>query len=223
MDRIKELPEEDRPREKIEKFGVESLTDSELLAVLLRTGTNGKSAVTLARELLKEFGNLRKISEASLQELTSFKGLGKAKAITLIAAFEVGRRASNSLSPKKVKSPKDAFEVIKPLVDKLKVEELGILTLNSAGEVIGIHKVARGGSNRVSVRAKEILRPAVKDLAEGIILFHNHPSGSLKPSPEDIHITEKLKEACKILGMELLDHIIVTEENFFSFKGEGLV
>ncbi|WP_456342471.1 RadC family protein [Thermovibrio sp.] len=223
MEKIKELPAEDRPREKLLKVGAENLTDGELLAILLRTGTNGKSALTLARELLKEFKGLKGIAEASLRELTSFKGLGLAKAITLAAAFELGRRAKRSESPKRVRSPQEAFNLIRPIVETLKVEELGVITLNSKGEVIGIHRVARGGANRVSVRAKEILRPAVKDLAEGIILFHNHPSENPEPSPEDLKLTRQVKEACTILGIELLDHIIAAGEEFFSFKGEGLV
>ncbi len=223
MGRIKELPQDDRPREKLLKVGAGNLTDGELLAILLRTGTNGKSSLTLARELLKEFKGLKGIAEASLRELTSFKGLGLAKAITLVAAFEVGRRVRRGEPPRRVRSPQEAFNLIAPIVETLKVEELGIITLNSQGEVIGIHRVATGGSNRVFVRAKEILRPAVKDLAEGIILFHNHPSGNPAPSPEDLKLTERVKEACKLLGIELLDHIIAAGEKFFSFKGEGLV
>jgi len=223
LERIRELPEEDRPREKLLKVGAENLTDGELLAILLRTGTNGKSALTLARELLKEFKGLKGISEASLRELTSFKGLGLAKAITLVAAFEVGKRVKRTGSPEKIRSPEEAFNLIRPIVETLKVEELGVITLNSRGGVIGVHRVARGGASRVSVAVKELLRPAVKDLATGIILFHNHPSGNPKPSPEDLELTRKVKKACNILGIELLDHIIATGEEFFSFRGEGLV
>jgi len=223
LGRIRELPKEDRPREKLEELGAENLTDSELLAILLRTGTSGKSAIALARELLKTFGGVRGISEASLSELTSFKGLGKAKAITLIAAFELGRRANRSSRPRKITSPEEAFALIRPVVETLKVEEVGVITLNSAGEVIGIHRVARGGLNGVSATVREILHPAVKDLAAGIILFHNHPSGSVNPSREDIELTKRVKEGAELLGIALIDHIIAAKESYFSFKGEGIV
>lgn len=223
MYRIKELPESDRPREKLLKVGAENLTDSELLAILIRTGTNGKSALTIARELLKAFGSLKGIAQAPLRELISFKGLGKAKAITLIASFEIGRRVKREPPPDKVLSPQDAYRLIRPIVEDLKVEELGVITLNSSGSVIGIYKVARGGTTQVSVKVKEILAPAVKDLAEGLILFHNHPSGDLRPSAEDLELTKRVSKASELLGLKLLDHLIVSEKSFLSLKGEGLV
>ncbi|WP_457678812.1 RadC family protein [Thermovibrio sp.] len=223
MERIKELPKEERPREKLINLGPKNLTDGELLAILIRTGTNGKSALQIARELLKEFESLEKLSEASLRELTKFKGLGLTKAITLVAAFEIGKRARRKKPSPKITSPEEAFEVIKPLTEDLKVEELGVITLNSGGRLISVYKVARGSGNRVSVSLKEVLNPAVRDLAHGIILFHNHPSGEVNPSREDLLITEKVREGARLLGIELLDHIIVSGDKFFSFKGEGLV
>jgi DNA repair protein RadC len=221
--RIKELPESDRPREKLKKFGSRALTDSELLAILLRTGTCGKSAVTLAQELLRKFKNLKGLSRASLRELLSVKGLGEAKAVTLIAALELGRRVGTEDKRERITGPEEAYSLIVPLVDSLEVEEVGIVTLNAKGAVIGIHTVARGGLNGASVNLKEILRPAVRDLAEALILFHNHPSGDPTPSREDLEITRRVKEGAELLGLELIDHIIVGKNCFFSFKGEGLV
>jgi len=221
--RIKELPESDRPREKLKKLGARALTDSELIAILLRTGTSGKSAVALAQELLAEFEGLKGLSKASLRELLSIKGLGEAKAVTLIAALELGRRAGTGERRNRITAPEEAYSLIAPLVGSLEVEEVGIITLDTKGAVIGIHTVARGGLNGALVSLKEILRPAVRDLAEALILFHNHPSGDPTPSREDLEITRRVKEGAELLGLKLLDHIIVGKDSFFSFKGEGLV
>ena len=219
--RLKELPPSDRPREKLLEIGAENLTDSELLAILIRTGTSGKNAVDLARELLSHFGGIENLSKASVEELSSFKGLGKAKAITLKAAFELSRRVKGT--PKgKITSPEEAFKVLKPFSYK-ETEHFGILTLNRKGFLINVHIVSVGGTGRTAVNPKEVFNPAVRDLAEAVILFHNHPSGDPTPSKEDISITEELCRAGKLLGIEVLDHIILGRENFVSLKGEGLV
>ncbi|SMO47198.1 DNA replication and repair protein RadC [Balnearium lithotrophicum] len=220
---IKELPESDRPREKLERLGAENLSDSELLAIILRTGTFGKNALDLSRELIKEFGGLSNLSEASLSELMRIKGLGRAKAVTLSALFELCRRIRSQKFDRKISSPEDAFILLNPVFSERKTEHFGIVTLNRKGAVINIHTVSVGGSGKVAVEPKEVFRPAIKDLAEAVILFHNHPSGDPKPSREDIEVTKKLLEVGNLIGIEVLDHIILGRERFFSFKGEGLV
>ena len=219
--RMKELPPSDRPREKLLEIGAENLTDSELLAILLRTGTSGKNAVDLARELLNHFGGVDNLSKASVEELSSFKGLGKAKAITLKAAFELSKRVKVSRS-RKITSPEDAFEVLKPYSYK-ETEHFGVITLNRKGFLINVHVVSVGGTGRAAVSPKEVFNPAVRDLAEAVILFHNHPSGDPAPSREDVRITEELSKAGELIGIEVLDHIILGRESFVSLKGENLV
>jgi len=220
---IKELPESDRPREKLLKFGAPSLSDSELLAIILRTGTAGKNALDLSRELIKRFGGLEKLSNASIRELKEFKGLGEAKAVTLLALFELCRRVKFQGRKSKISSPKEAFSILKPMFSFKETEHFGIVTLDRKGYVINVHTVAVGGLGKVAVEPKEVFRPAVKDLCEAVILFHNHPSGDPTPSSEDIEITKKLIKAGETLGIEVLDHLILGRETFFSFKGEGLV
>ncbi len=222
LKRIKELPAADRPREKLIQKGPAALTDSELLAILLRTGSRGKSALALASEILKEFNGLQGLTRASLRELTSIKGLGTAKAVTLAAALELARRASRR-EVRRITSPEEAFSVLKPLFGHKEVEHFGVVTLAGNGVLLGIHEVAKGAVNAAAITPKEVFRPAVRDLAEAVILFHNHPNGDPSPSAQDLKVTERLIEAGKVLGIEVLDHLIVTEETFFSFKGEGLV
>ncbi|MEO2068252.1 MAG: DNA repair protein RadC [Desulfurobacteriaceae bacterium] len=221
---IKELPETDRPREKLLRFGVENLTDSELLAILLRTGVKGKNAIELAREVLNCFNGLSGLLNASIKELLSFKGLGKTKAITLIAALELGKRVTffRDFSTK-ITSPENVFKILLAKQIGLKVEVFGLLTLNSKGKLISIHEVTKGGSNFTSITPKEVFYPAIKDMAEAVILFHNHPSGDPTPSKEDIEITQKLLECASFLDIEILDHVILGKDSFFSFKKEGLL
>ena len=221
---IKELPESDRPREKLIKLGAENLSDSELLAIILRTGFKEKNALELARELLKHFKGLSGLLNAHLEELLSFKGLGEAKAVTLIAAFELGRRClALERTPPKISSPEDVARILLLKYGRLKVEVFGIVTLNTKGRLISVHEVSKGGVNFTSVTPKEVFYPAVKDLASAVILFHNHPSGEVTPSREDIAVTERLIKAGKHLEIEVLDHIIFGSSQYLSFKKEGLL
>ena len=222
--KIKELPEADRPREKLLKFGAENLTDSELLAILLRTGLKGKNVLDLSRELLNHFGGISGLSRAHVEELLSFRGLGKAKAITLLAAFEVGRRAllTEDFSPK-ITSPEDVANLVWMKLKNLKVEVFGIVTLNTKGKLISVHEITKGGTNFTSISPKEVFYPAVKDVASAVILFHNHPSGDPTPSSEDIEVTRKLLNGASLLEIEVLDHIIFGRNSYFSFKKEGLL
>ena len=219
---LKDLPPSDRPREKLIEFGAENLTDSELIAILIRTGTSGKNAVDLARELINHFNGLENLSKASVEELSSFKGLGKAKAITLKAAFELSRRVKN-VRFTRISSPRDAYEILKPSFSHKETEHFGTITLNRKGFLINVHTISVGGVGRTAVTPKEVFKPAVRDLAEAVILFHNHPSGDPTPSREDVEITRRLIEAGKLLGIEVLDHIVVGREGFVSLKEEGIV
>ncbi|SNR73432.1 RadC family protein [Desulfurobacterium atlanticum] len=219
---IKELPESDRPREKLLKLGAENLTDTELIAILLRTGTKGKNVLDLARELLKHFSGINGLSEASIAELSKFKGLGKTKAITLKAAIETGKRAGIVARKPKISSPEQAYNILRNFSFN-KVEIFGIITLNTKGEVINIHQITKGGLNFTHITPKEVFHPAVKDLSNTIILFHNHPSGSPEPSSEDIKITHELIKAGNLLDIEIVDHIILGNNIFFSMKKEGLI
>lgn len=219
---IKELPESDRPREKLLKLGAENLTDTELIAILLRTGTKGKNVLDLSRELLKHFNGISGLSEASIAELSRFKGLGKAKAITLKAALETGKRAGVVSKKPKISSPEQAYKLLKNFSFS-KVEIFGIITLNTKGEMINIHQITKGGLNFTHITPKEVFYPAVKDLSNAIILFHNHPSGSPEPSNEDIKITHQLIKAGNLLEIEIVDHIIIGKNLFTSMKREQLI
>ncbi len=221
---IKELPESDRPREKLLKFGAENLTDSELLAILLRTGLKGKNVLDLSREVLNHFGGICGLSRAHVEELLSFRGLGRTKAVTLLAAFEVGRRAllTEDFSPK-ITSPEDVANLVWMKLKNLKVEVFGIVTLNTKGKLISVHEITKGGVNFTSISPKEVFYPAVKDVASAVILFHNHPSGDPTPSSEDIEVTKKLLNGASLLEIEILDHIIFGRSSYFSFKKEGLL
>ncbi len=218
---VKELPESDRPREKLLKVGAENLSDSELLAIILRTGVKGKNVIDLSREILKTFNGFDGLSKVHVQELVNFKGLGKAKAVTIKAAVEIGNRTRSKVKVSSVLKPSDAFELLHKY-RYLEVEVFGIITLNAKNVLIGIHEISKGSVNAAVVTPKEVFCPAVRDLATSIILFHNHPSGDTTPSNEDFKITQKLKEAAKLLDIEVLDHIIVGKNSYFSFKEEGI-
>jgi len=220
--RIRELPEPDRPREKLLELGAENLTDSELLAILIRTGIKGKNALELAREILKASGGLSGLSRMSVRELSSIKGLGEAKAVTIAASLELGRRAS-SVELRKISSPREVYGLLRPRFAFLEREVLGVVTLNAKGAVISVLPLLSGRINAVSASPKEILSPVVRDLADAFVLFHNHPSGDPRPSPEDLRFTERIREASDILGITLVDHLILTGNGYFSFKEEGLV
>ncbi len=220
---IKQLPELDRPRERLLKLGVDSLSDSELLAIILRTGSQGKNAVDLARELINHFGNLSKLSESHIEELLQFKGLGKAKAITLLAAFELGRRASQKKEQRtRITCPEDALSLIANFRNS-KVEIFGVITINAKGYPIDVHEISKGGISAVSITPREIFYPAIKDLSSAIIVFHNHPSGDTEPSIEDIRLTERILKISSELDIEVLDHIILSSNGYFSFAKAGMI
>jgi DNA repair protein RadC len=223
---IKSWAEEDRPREKLRDKGRHVLSEAELLAILLGSGNTEETAVALSQRILASNGNsLSELSKQSIKDLTRFKGIGEAKAITLIAALELGRRRKNTEAPKreKVISSGDAFEQVKSLFLDLPHEEFWILLLNRSNQLIRKEFISRGGVTGTVVDPKMIFKPALQHLACSMILCHNHPSGNLKPSEADIKITLQLQQAGRTLEIPILDHLIVCEEQYFSFADQHLM
>lgn len=217
---------EERPREKVMANGVQYLSDSELLAILLGSGTRNKSAVELARQILSEAGNtLHGLGRQTISDLLRIKGVGPAKAISVLAAMELGRRRAGINQPEKipVKSSETVFNLFHPLLGDLDHEEFWLLMLNRANKVLGRFKVSQGGLSGTVIDTRIILKKALDNLSSSIIVCHNHPSGNNQPSEADVKITEKLKKAAEMLEIKLLDHIIIADKSYFSFADEGLI
>ncbi len=223
---IKNWAIEDRPREKLMAKGISTLSDAELLAILIGSGTKNQTAVELSQEILqKSSNNLNELGKKTVYELTKSKGIGEAKAITIVAAMELGRRRKNeSIKEKsKITGSIDVFNYFQPLVGDLTTEQFWTLMLNRSNKIIDKFKASQGGLTGTVVDTREILREALEKRAVGIILCHNHPSGNLKPSTEDISTTKKLKAAATTMDIALLDHLIVTDAGYYSFADEGIL
>ncbi|HBL34402.1 MAG TPA: hypothetical protein DDZ96_11385 [Porphyromonadaceae bacterium] len=224
---IKQWAEEDRPREKLLLKGVAALSDSELLAILIGSGSSKESAVDLCKDILRKADNdLNKLSRFTISDLVNnFSGIGPAKAITIIAAMELGRRRKESQREqrKKIRSSHDAYEDLSPMLCDLPYEASWALLLDHSNQVISPLLVSRGGISGTVVDVRLILREALNDYASGIILGHNHPSGSCKPSEQDIRVTKKLKEAAALMEISLLDHLIIADAVYYSFADEGIL
>ena len=221
---IKKWAAEDRPREKLLSKGIQSLSDSELIAIILGSGSKELSAVELGRQLLLHAeNNLNKLGKHTVQDLMKFKGVGEAKAISLVAAMELGKRRklSEIMDKPSIKSSKDVYDLFHPLVADLPYEEFWILLLNRSNRIINKIKISQGGVAGTVIDTKLILKSAIENLASSIILCHNHPSGNLNPSESDIEITGKLKSASEFMDIKLLDHIIVADHSYYSFIDEG--
>ena len=217
---------EERPREKVLANGIQYLSDVELLAILLGSGTRNQTAVELARIILKGAENsLQELGRQSISELVRIKGVGPVKAITLLAAMELGRRRAGMQHAEKlpVKSSQTVFKLFHPLLGDLDHEEFWLLMLNRANRVLGRYKVSQGGLSGTVIDTRIILKKALDNLASSIIVCHNHPSGNKQPSDADIKITEKLKKAAEMLEIKLLDHVIIADKSYFSFADEGLI
>lgn len=223
---LKTWAEDDRPREKLLKHGRQVLSDSELLAILIRTGTKSKTAIDVAKEILALCNNnLNEVAKLSVKDLSKFNGMGEVKAITIVAALELGRRKreAEALARQTITSSRDCFEAVFPLIGDLPHEEFVVLMLNRANQIVNKFRLSKGGVGGTVVDQKIVFKTALEHLASGIILCHNHPSGNLKPSNEDLSITKKLKLAGEMLEIKVLDHIIVAGNNYFSFADEGLI
>lgn len=223
---IKNWAVEDRPREKLLSKGIHTLSDAELIAVLIGSGTQSVSAVELARQLLsKSENNLNKLGKLNVKELMRFKGIGEAKAISIVAALEIGRRRklSDIIEKKNISGSNDVYEMFHALLGDLPYEEFWMLLLNRSNKIIDKIKVSQGGVGGTVIDVKLILKTALENLASAMILCHNHPSGNLNPSQADIDITRKLKAGTEMMDIRLLDHIIVTDHSYFSFLDEGIL
>jgi DNA repair protein RadC len=223
---IKQWAEEDRPREKLMMKGVSALTDAELLAILLGSGTRSLTAVDLARNVLKTANNnLNTLAKHQINDLTKIPGIGEAKAITIISAMELGRRRRDQQEEKlpQVGSSKDAYGYIKPYLTDLSVEVFYIILLNRANKIMGNQLISTGGISGTVVDARLIFKYAIEKLASYIILVHNHPSGNLRPSDADIKLTQNLKSAGKFMEIPVLDHLILSNTAYFSFADEGML
>ena len=217
---------EDRPREKLYQKGTSSLSDAELLAILIGSGTRKRSAVDLGRELLVLVdNNLNSLGKLSISDLKKIKGIGNARAITIAAALELGRRRKLAEIPDvpQIKCSKDVFDLLNPLLADLVHEEFWILFLNRSNKVINRMKLSQGGISGTVTDVRIVMKKAIEYLASGIIVRHNHPSGNLNPSESDTKITQKIKEAGNIIDIQLLDHLIISEKDYYSFADNGLL
>ncbi len=223
---IKHWAQDDRPREKLLQKGRSSLSDAELLAILIGSGSKNESAVDLCKKVLARTGHsLNELGKLSLQQLIEFKGIGEAKALTIIAALELGRRrrSEDALEKKKVTSSTSVFELMQPVIGDLPHEEFWIIYLNNSNKVMDRFQLSKGGITGTLVDVRLALKRALELGATSIILAHNHPSGNLNPSNSDKQLTQKLKTAGESLDIKVLDHVIVTEKSYFSFADEGLL
>ena len=223
---IKSWTEEDRPREKLLNKGAQTLSDAELLAILLRSGSREETAVGLAQRVLHACdNNLNELGRQPLSALTRFKGLGETKALTILAALELGRR--RQLTDVKdrplVRSSKDSYHAISPILEDLPHEEFWILLLNRANRIISRERVSAGGVTGTVVDARIVFKRALDMLACSIVLCHNHPSGQLKPSQADIDLTKQMKAAGKTLDILVVDHLIISNKGYYSFADEGIL
>lgn len=218
--------EDDKPREKLMLKGKVALSDAELIAILIGSGSRNESAVELSKRILASVdNNLNALGKLSLQQLMAFKGIGEAKAISIIASMELGRRrrAEEAIELKNITSSNSIFEMMQPLIGELPHEEFWIIYLNNSNKVISKSQLSKGGITGTLVDTRLVFKPAIEIGAVSIILVHNHPSGTLKPSEADKQITKKLKQAGESLDIKVLDHLIVTETNYFSFADESIL
>ena len=220
---IRDVHWEDRPRERLLNYGPESLSNPELLAILLRTGTKSESVLHLANRLLNQFEGLYGLKDASIEELTSIRGIGKAKAVQIIAAIELGRRINNLQFQDRyvIKSPEDGANYVMNDMRFLSQEHFVVVYLNTKNQVIHRQTIFIGSLNASIVHPREVFKEAFRRSAASIICFHNHPSGDPQPSREDIEVTKRLVECGKLLGIEVLDHLIIGDKKYVSMKEKG--
>jgi len=221
---IHDLPKDERPRERLVKFGEQALSAQELLQLILGRGVAGESVAVTAQKLLTQFGSLQKLAEASIEELSSIRGIGLAKASQIKAAFEISRRLSTqtpSYKSKELTDPEKVYRLIKSKLKDYHKEHFYIIALNSRN--YSIAEVSVGSLNASVVHPREVFSEAIKNKAASVVFAHNHPSGDPEPSEDDLLLTKKLVESGKILGIEVSDHIIVAKDSFFSFKNKGII
>ena len=221
---IHDLPKSERPRERLQRHGAEALSSQELIALILGRGIRGESVMVTAQRLLSAFGNIKNLSEASIEELSKVKGIGIAKAAQLKASFELARRKDDYDYAKiSVKSHQAVVKLVSPKLKDKKKEQFLILCLDIRNNLIKIGNISTGTLDANLVHPREVFKEAIQSLASSIILVHNHPSGSTEPSDADIDITKRILETGKIIGIDVLDHIIIANNNSLSFKEKGIL
>jgi len=223
---VRDLPASDRPRERLKRLGAEALSTAELIACITGSGTRGDSVVMTSQKLLSEFGNLQNIAAASIQELSKSRGIGEARAIQLKAAFEIGRRLADPDYAEKgnpVQSPEEAFTSMQEKLRGKKKEHFYVLCLDTRNRVSNKRQVSIGNLDSSIVHPREVFKDAISSLAASVIFVHNHPSGDLEPSSEDVNLTRRLVEAGELLGIPVLDHIIVSDKGYTSLKSRNLL
>ncbi len=223
---IKHWSDDDKPREKLVHKGESVLSDAELIAILIGSGSRSESAVELSKRILASVNNnLNELGKLSIKQLMLFKGIGEAKAVTIAAALEIGRRrrGEEALKITKIGSSRDAFELLRPIIGELQHEEFWILYLNNANKVLHSSQLSKGGLTGTLVDVRIVMKEALQLGAVALVLAHNHPSGTLKPSKADREVTQKLKSASEALDIKVLDHLIVTQRDYYSFADEGLL
>ncbi|OPY68419.1 MAG: hypothetical protein A4E62_02068 [Syntrophorhabdus sp. PtaU1.Bin002] len=221
---VRDLPRQERPRERLQKFGAEALSAQELLALIIGRGVAKRSVMDIAQELVRRFGSINGLSQATAEELSKVRGIGIAKAAQILACFELARRQDleGETEDLDIRDPGDVVKVVRAgLRDKAK-EHFKLVLLNTRNKVIGVSTISIGTLNASLVHPREVFKEAVVRSASSVILVHNHPSNDLEPSEEDIRITRRMVEAGKIMGIEVLDHIIITRHQFMSLKAQGL-
>jgi len=221
---IQDLPADERPRERLQRYGAAALSNAELLAIIIRMGVEGQSAVVLGQQLLAHFNGLRGLARASIDEICALKGFGPAKAVQIKAALELGRRLSLEAPEERfqITSPADAANLVMLDMSLLDQEHLWVLLLDTRNQVVDVVRLYQGSVNTSLIRVAEVFREAIKRNCAAIIVAHNHPSGDPTPSPEDVRITRQIYEAGKLLDIELLDHLIIGHQRFISMKERGL-
>lgn len=223
---IKHWSQDDQPREKLRDKGKSSLSDAELVAILISVGSKEESAVDLCKRILASVdNNLNALGKLSLKQLMAFKGIGEAKAITIAAALELGRRRKleDAVRQEKISGSRDVFYIMQPMLGELSHEEFWILYLNNSNKVLQKQQLSKGGITGTLVDVRLVLKQALEVGAIALILCHNHPSGTLKPSEADKNITQKIKIAASSIDMKVLDHVIITEKEYFSFADEQIL
>lgn len=222
---IKEWPEQDRPREKLIERGPDSLTDSELIAILLGSGNRDLSAIEVAKSVLSETGGIAGLRKSSIKSLTTANGVGPARAAGLLAAIELGRRVQASAGPEKivVKGPEDIFKSFGYQYSDLQQEVFAVVVLDTANQVLAHKKITRGTLNQSLAHPREVFRTAIECSGNSVILIHNHPSGNPSPSQEDINLTKKMVQAGNIVGIRVVDHVIMAGNAFTSMASLGFV
>jgi len=223
--KIKEWAQDDRPREKMLNRGVANLSDAELLAIIIGSGTQNQTAVDVAKQLLADSNNnLNELYKKSINDFLKIKGIGIAKAVSISAALELGRRRRNDTADtKSIKSSSQIFEIFKHLFVDLPHEEFWIVLLNQANKIISKHKIGQGGTASTNIDVKIIAKLAAENLATGVVLLHNHPSQNLSPSDKDKNITQKIKSALELFDIKVIDHLIIADNDYFSFADERIL